>query len=81
MDEQIQNFQKTIDQLRVELVKNGTNNTEEFLAKSLIFVSIGSNDFLSNYLGITSLKPNLYTVDEFIHLLLEKFTKQLKVSC
>lgn len=80
MDEQIQNFQKTIDQLRVELVKNGTNNTEEFLAKSLIVVSIGSNDFLSNYLGTTSLKPILYTVNEFIHLLLEKFRKQLKVS-
>lgn len=80
MDKQVRNFQQTLNQLTVELPKIGVNNTEEFLAKSLFFVSIGSNDFLANYLLPASVKALLYTVDQFIDLLISKFSKQLKVN-
>ncbi|KAG6476215.1 hypothetical protein ZIOFF_065453 [Zingiber officinale] len=46
MDEQIQNFKKTIEDLSLML----GNKTTDFLGRSLFFISMGANDYINNYL-------------------------------
>ncbi|WOL10551.1 GDSL esterase/lipase [Canna indica] len=74
MEEQIDNFNtiKT-QQLKPQL----QGKTESFLAKSLFLVSMGSNDYINNYLLPFSTKPSNYTPDAFSNLLIRNYHKQL----
>lgn len=82
MDRQVQNFQGTVEDLKGELVKIGVSDTTKFLAESLIFVSIASND-LFTYLGLSnSLRNALFnSMDGFIDLVITTFSEQLEVNC
>ncbi|XP_054804850.1 GDSL esterase/lipase At5g08460-like [Prosopis cineraria] len=50
--QQVQNFETTLKQLRNQM---GDNNLSQHLAKSLVVVHLGSNDYINNYL-----LPELY---------------------
>lgn len=78
MGRQVENFEKTLMEISRsmsgELVK-------EYMAKSLVVVSLGNNDYINNYL-----KPSLFLTDSiydppsFADLLLSNFTTHLLVS-
>ena len=76
MDTQIQNFEKTIEELRPLVGEN----LGDYLNKSLFFVCTGNNDYLNNYLLPLSNKPKKYTPETYAELLLHEFSRQLKVT-
>ncbi|XP_058095355.1 GDSL esterase/lipase At1g71691-like [Magnolia sinica] len=78
MDEQIQNYQKTHEELKLELRSINGGVVEDFLRKSLFFVCTGSNDYLNNYLFPLSTKPLKYTINAFHESVIQQFTRQLK---
>ncbi|KAF5745072.1 GDSL esterase/lipase [Tripterygium wilfordii] len=72
---QVQNFEITLTQLKTQM--NG-NELNQYLAKSLVMMIFGSNDYLNNYL-----LPSIYTTsltynpNDFADLLINKFTPQI----
>lgn len=75
MDDQIANFNITLQQLNSQM----GDDTESFLAKSLFFLNMGSNDYVNNYLLPFSDKPKKYTPEAFSDLLIRNYNKQLMV--
>ncbi|URD81542.1 GDSL esterase lipase [Musa troglodytarum] len=73
MDDQIANFNITLQQLNTRL----GDGAESFLAKSLFFLNTGSNDYVNNYLLPFSDKPKKYTPEVFSDLLIRNYNKQL----
>ncbi|CAL9076377.1 unnamed protein product [Musa textilis] len=73
MDDQIANFNITLQQLNSRL----GDGAESFLAKSLFFLNTGSNDYINNYLLPFSDKPKKYTPEVFSNLLIRNYNKQL----
>ncbi|RZS05324.1 hypothetical protein BHM03_00035819 [Ensete ventricosum] len=61
MDDQIANFNITLQQLNSQL----GDDTGSFLAESLFFLNMGSNDYVNNYLLPFSDKPKKYTPEAF----------------
>ncbi|XP_077229535.1 GDSL esterase/lipase At1g71691-like [Tasmannia lanceolata] len=78
MDEQILNFQKTVEELRSLVTSSYGGGIEEFLGKSLFFSCIGSNDYINNYLFPLSNTPQKYTLEAFHQLLVQQYNRQLK---
>ncbi|ONK55694.1 uncharacterized protein A4U43_C10F50 [Asparagus officinalis] len=74
LDEQIQNFGKTLEELNSLL----GGDVGDYLKNSLYFVCVGNNDYLNNYLLPLSNKPKKYTPETFADLLLHHFNRQLK---
>ncbi|RAL40388.1 hypothetical protein DM860_006458 [Cuscuta australis] len=76
--QQIENFQRTLKyQLQKEMREEELIG---YLNKSLVVISIGSNDYVNNYL-LPSLYSTSYTYNptNFADLLIEHFSKQLTV--
>ncbi|KAF6137939.1 hypothetical protein GIB67_041812 [Kingdonia uniflora] len=77
MDRQIANLrEEIIPELQRNIV--GDITIEGFLAKSLFYSNIGSNDYLTNYLYPPSYEPILYPVPAYRDHLIEVYTAQLK---
>lgn len=53
----------------------------QYLARSIVMIVIGSNDYINNYL-LPSLYPTAYnyTPEQFANLLLNHYTRQLLVQ-
>ncbi|KAF7840200.1 GDSL esterase/lipase [Senna tora] len=75
MGEQVRNFQTTLTQLRNQM---GNKNLSQHLAKSLVVVNLGSNDYLNNYL-----LPELYATSfiynpkDYADLLINRYKTQI----
>jgi hypothetical protein len=54
-------------------------NIKVHLAKSIFFISIGSNDYIMNYRNIESKMNKLFSPDYFAKFLTEELVKRLKV--
>ncbi|KAF6167320.1 hypothetical protein GIB67_043181 [Kingdonia uniflora] len=77
MDRQIVGFREIIlPQFKRNIGRETT--TEGYLAKSLFFSNMGSNDFLTNYILPTSYEPKLYSVPAYQDHLTQVYTRQLK---
>ncbi|KAL5714676.1 hypothetical protein ACHQM5_016605 [Ranunculus cassubicifolius] len=73
LTQQVLNFENTLRQLR-----NLIGNVDQYLAKSIVFMVFGSNDYINNYL-MPNLYPtsNYYTPQNFAYLLLNHYARQL----
>lgn len=76
LDVQISYFEETLKELN-DLV--GATNASNLVTKGVFSVTIGANDFLDNYLTPvpTTLDPILLPPQEFINLLITRYTAQL----
>ncbi|KAK7266637.1 hypothetical protein RIF29_19286 [Crotalaria pallida] len=75
--EQINFFQATLER---DLPKEISNPTQlsEHISKSIYLFSIGSNDYLVNYLSPMSDTRKLYQPEPFAQLLIDRLSEQLK---
>ncbi|OWM69442.1 hypothetical protein CDL15_Pgr013903 [Punica granatum] len=75
LNQQIANFENTVNQLKNPMEEK---ELREFLAKSLVVMNIGSNDYLNNYL-LPSIYPtsSIYNPREFADLLIRNYTAQI----
>lgn len=76
MRRQVENFDKTLME-----ISRGIGSVTEYLAKSLVVVSLGNNDYINNYLKPSLfLTSSIYDPPSFADLLLSNFTSNLLVS-
>ncbi|KAG6386868.1 hypothetical protein SASPL_152045 [Salvia splendens] len=74
-EEQINNLRKTLGQLRGQL--HG-NEVSRYLANALVFVDIGANDYLNNYLlADYYLSSHIYNLEQFADLLITLYRKHI----
>ncbi|OVA08077.1 Lipase [Macleaya cordata] len=73
-DQQIRNFQNTLDQITDNL---GANDVAQSIAKCLFFVGMGSNDYLNNYLLPNYPTRNQYNTQQYANLLVQQYSRQL----
>jgi phospholipase/lecithinase/hemolysin len=73
-DEQIRNFQNTLDQITDTL---GADDVARQVGRSLFFVGMGSNDYLNNYLMPNYPTRNRYNGRQFADLLTQEYSRQL----
>ncbi|XXG87001.1 hypothetical protein AAC387_Pa11g1796 [Persea americana] len=75
LSQQVLNFENNLNDLRNLM---GAGNLAVYLAKSIVFVIVGSNDYINNYL-----LPNLYNSSssynpqDYADLLLNHYTRQI----
>jgi hypothetical protein len=62
----------------VDLV--GEERTAEIFAKAFWYVTIGSNDYINNYLLTNSATSKQYTPEQYQDVLIATFNQQLRVS-
>ncbi|GMI83050.1 hypothetical protein like AT1G71691 [Hibiscus trionum] len=74
-DQQIQNFQTTLDQITDKL---GAIDAADSLAKCIFFVGMGSNDYLNNYLMPNYQTRDQYNGQQYADFLVQKYTQQLR---
>ncbi|RVW83641.1 GDSL esterase/lipase [Vitis vinifera] len=75
LSQQVLNFETTLSQMRT--MANGTT-LSRYLAKSIVIMVFGSNDYLNNYL-MPSLYPSSYNYSppDFANLLLNHYARQI----
>ncbi|KAI4388895.1 hypothetical protein MLD38_001184 [Melastoma candidum] len=73
-NQQIQNFQNTLDQLTGNL---GADDLARALSRCLFFIGMGSNDYLNNYLMPNYDTKNIYNAQQFADLLVQQYSRQL----
>ncbi|GAB2210729.1 hypothetical protein Droror1_Dr00016012 [Drosera rotundifolia] len=79
LSQQVLNFESTLGQLKNTMTTaNPTFNMSQHLAKSIAFMSFGSNDYINNYL-LPSLYTSsfTYTPRDFANLLLNHYARQV----
>ncbi|VVB13718.1 unnamed protein product [Arabis nemorensis] len=74
MRRQVENFEKTL----MEIKRTKESTVKEYMAKSLVVVSLGNNDYINNYLKPSLfLTSSIYDPTSFADLLLSNFTTHL----
>ncbi|GLJ25785.1 hypothetical protein SUGI_0493740 [Cryptomeria japonica] len=75
MDTQLNDFANTREEI-ISMI--GVQEAQDFLAEAIFSISIGSNDFLNNYLAIENLpERELVSPEQFIQRLIDTFRVQL----
>ncbi|KAJ3680535.1 hypothetical protein LUZ60_016813 [Juncus effusus] len=74
MDSQIQNFEKTVQEIE-SIMKSETKN---LIRKSLFYVSFGSNDYINNLLIPFSESSRKYNPETYTLLLVQEYRRQLQ---
>ncbi|KAJ8617387.1 hypothetical protein MRB53_013573 [Persea americana] len=75
LSQQVMNFKSNMNDLRNEM---GPNNLTQYLAKSIVLMVLGSNDYLNNYLQPKSYNSSQnYTPQAYADLLLNHYTRQI----
>ncbi|GMH00684.1 hypothetical protein Nepgr_002523 [Nepenthes gracilis] len=72
--QQVENFKNTIDRITENLQ---SVDVAQALARCLIFVGMGSNDYLNNYLLPNYNTRNEYNGQQYANLLVQQYTTQL----
>ncbi|KAM7486486.1 hypothetical protein LguiA_002495 [Lonicera macranthoides] len=68
MSEQVNDFGDYRSRLVAAI---GENNTEVQLARAVVYVTAGTNDFILNYYSILTNRRNMYTVAQYMSFLME----------
>lgn len=76
-DQQIKNFESTLDQNTGNL---GADAVYDAIARCIFFVGMGSNDYLNNYLMPDYDTRNQYDGEQFADLLAHQYARQLTVT-
>ena len=77
LSQQVINFERTLDGLKSMI---GASNISRYLARSVVIMSFGSNDYINNYLMPSVYDSSYkYRPPEFANLLLNRYTLQLLV--
>ncbi|KAG5529025.1 hypothetical protein RHGRI_029631 [Rhododendron griersonianum] len=77
LSQQVENFEKTLNQLR-----NNMNMSDEeishYLSKALVVMTLGSNDYINNYL-VPSMYPTsfMYNPKDYADLLIKRYARQI----
>ncbi|KAL3637995.1 hypothetical protein CASFOL_018443 [Castilleja foliolosa] len=75
LSQQVENFERTLNQLRSQMSDDEINI---YLSKALVVMSLGSNDYLNNYLQPTFYTTSyIYTPKEYADLLINRYTRQI----
>ncbi|KAL1191266.1 GDSL esterase/lipase [Cardamine amara subsp. amara] len=75
MGRQVENFEKTLMEISRSMSRE---SVKEYMAKSLVVVSLGNNDYINNYLKPSLfLTASIYDPSSFADLLLSNFTTHL----
>lgn len=78
MSQQVLNFESNLDDLRSQMA---AGNLSQFLAKSIVVMVFGSNDYINNYLMPSMYSSSFdYTPQEFADLLINHYTRQILVG-
>lgn len=79
LNEQVLNFENNLNELRT--LMGGERNLSQYLARSIVVMVFGSNDYINNYL-LPPLYPTSYnyTPEEYANNLLDRYTRQILVS-
>ncbi|PIN15790.1 Triacylglycerol lipase [Handroanthus impetiginosus] len=73
--EQVQNFESTLNELRRQIEEKELSN---YLAKALVVMTLGSNDYINNYLQPSFYSSSyLYTSKDYADLLINRYTRQI----
>uniref|UniRef100_A0ACD5WZH2 Uncharacterized protein n=1 Tax=Avena sativa TaxID=4498 RepID=A0ACD5WZH2_AVESA len=75
-NQQIQNFESTISQI-AGATAGGAATAESIVARSVLFVGLGSNDYLNNYIMPNYDTQRHYTPQQFADLLVTQYASQL----
>ncbi|KAF8668438.1 hypothetical protein HU200_052251 [Digitaria exilis] len=73
-NQQIQNFESTVSQIAAA---SSSPATADMVARSIVFVGMGSNDYLNNYLAPNYDTRRHYSPQQFADLLVGQFAAQL----
>lgn len=79
MDAQLDNFANTKQDI---ISRIGATATQELLSGALFSVTIGSNDFINNYLTpvVSTIERKLVSPEAFVGTLISRFRLQLMVT-
>ncbi|XP_059624503.1 GDSL esterase/lipase At1g71250-like isoform X2 [Cornus florida] len=74
--QQVQNFESSLSELRNQMREE--KELSQYLAKSLVVMILGGNDYLNNYL-LPSLYPTSYVYNpkDYANLLIDHYTRQI----
>ncbi|KAH6833826.1 hypothetical protein C2S53_009835 [Perilla frutescens var. hirtella] len=77
LGEQISNFKKTVAQLRERMEEE--EMMRNYLGNALVFMNVGANDYLNNYLNLKSGYTSglIYTPQEFADLLIKLYRQHI----
>ncbi|KAF0900813.1 hypothetical protein E2562_035310 [Oryza meyeriana var. granulata] len=76
-NQQIQNFESTVEQIAGAV---GEEAAASMVAQSILFVGLGSNDYLNNYLMPNYNTRRQYNPRQFADLLADRYAAQLTLS-
>ncbi|KAL6658147.1 hypothetical protein ACP70R_003733 [Stipagrostis hirtigluma subsp. patula] len=75
LEQQVLNFEDNLDEMRKTMQGD---DMAEYLAKSIVMMVIGSNDYINNYLRPPLYSSSFrYTPEQFADLLLNHYTRQI----
>ncbi|KAM3211502.1 hypothetical protein ACQJBY_064956 [Aegilops geniculata] len=74
-NQQIQNFESTVAQIAGSA--GGTSAAASIVSRSIVFVGLGSNDYLNNYIMANYETRRHYTPQQFADLLVTQYASQL----
>ncbi|CAA0839283.1 GDSL esterase/lipase [Striga hermonthica] len=75
LSEQVENFESTLKQLRNQMTDE---ELVTHLSKSLVVMSLGSNDYINNYLQPSFYSTSyIYTPKDYADLLINRYTRQI----
>ncbi|KAI8535613.1 hypothetical protein RHMOL_Rhmol10G0187700 [Rhododendron molle] len=79
LSQQVENFEKTLNQLRNKLSMSD-EELSHYLSKALVVMTLGSNDYINNYL-VPSMYPTsfMYNPKDYADLLIERYARQILV--
>ncbi|GAY38680.1 hypothetical protein CUMW_038510 [Citrus unshiu] len=79
LSQQVQNFKTTLDQLKSIIMDE--RKLQQHLAKSLVVVNIGSNDYINNYLmPSTYSSSSSYNPQQYADLLINHYTSHIMLE-
>ena len=77
-DQQIQNFESTVGEI-AGTAAGGAAAAADMVGRSIVFVGMGSNDYLNNYIMPNYDTASRYTPRQFADLLVRRYASQLTV--
>ncbi|KAK6125645.1 hypothetical protein DH2020_040621 [Rehmannia glutinosa] len=75
LSEQVENFESTLNQLRSQMKDE---ELSIYLSKALVVMTLGSNDYINNYLQPSFYTTSyIYTPKDYADLLINRYTRQI----
>ncbi|KAG8373432.1 hypothetical protein BUALT_Bualt11G0023700 [Buddleja alternifolia] len=77
LSQQVQNLEGTLSQLK-SLMEDDEEELSSYLAKALVIMALGSNDYINNYLQPSFYTTSsVYTPKDYADLLIKRYTRQI----